>query len=234
MSAAQSTPRQATPPDPHRDRPAADAGAASRTGRLLGLLRKLIDYGKQLAGTLRQRPSPTDPTTYSVMRYGFATRDLALILARITRGLLLADALEARLIQGAAREQDAAPVSAPSRAVSPRKPRAARPAARHVDRAEDPRLARLPTPEAIAAEVRRRPIGAVLADICRDLGIVPAHPLWRELNLAIMGHGGNATALLKEMLRRGGNCDIGPPPRPDPGWLAPWPQSLPVSGAGPP
>jgi len=168
------------------------------------------------------------------MRYGFATRDLALIFARITRGLLLADALEARLIQRAAREQDAPPASGPARAALPRKPHAARPAARRVDRAEDPRLARLPTPEAIAAEVRRRPIGAILADICRDLGIVPAHPLWQELNLAMMDHGGNATALLKEMLRRGSNCDIGPPPRPDPGWLAHWPQFLPVSGTGPP
>ena len=137
MTAAQSTPSQATPPDPHWDRPDARAGAASRTGQLLGLLRKLIDYGKQLAGTLRQR-LPTDPTTYCVMRYGFATGDLALILARITRGLLLAGALEARLIQRAAREQDAPPASAPARAASPRKPRAARPPARRADRTETP------------------------------------------------------------------------------------------------
>ena len=43
------------------------------------------------------------------------------------------------------------------------------------------RLTHLPTPEQIAATVRRQPIGAVFADICRDLGIPPSHPLWREL-----------------------------------------------------
>jgi hypothetical protein len=34
-------------------------------------------------------------------------------------------------------------------------------------------LARLPTPEEIAIEVRHRAIGAVLVDICLDLGIMP-------------------------------------------------------------
>jgi hypothetical protein len=39
----------------------------------------------------------------------------------------------------------------------------------------------MPTAEQIAAEVRRRPIGAVIADICRDLRILPSHPLWRDI-----------------------------------------------------
>ena len=34
-------------------------------------------------------------------------------------------------------------------------------------------LARFPTPEEIAIEVRHRAIGAVLVDICLDLGIMP-------------------------------------------------------------
>jgi hypothetical protein len=42
-------------PDPHQDRPATGADAPSRTGRLLGLVRALIDYGRQLAGTLQLR-----------------------------------------------------------------------------------------------------------------------------------------------------------------------------------
>ena len=46
--------------------------------------------------------------------------------------------------------------------------------------AAEPRIVRLPTPAEITADqVRRRPIGAVLADICRDLGITTDHPLWR-------------------------------------------------------
>lgn len=58
----------------------------------------------------------------------------------------------------------------------------------------------LPTPKQIAAEVRRRPIGAVIADICRDLGILPNHPLWRDLRKAIMHHGGSYVRLLKDII----------------------------------
>jgi hypothetical protein len=58
----------------------------------------------------------------------------------------------------------------------------------------------LPTPEQIAAEVRRRPIGAVIADICRDLGIMPNHPLWRELREVIIRHGGNLAVLVKDII----------------------------------
>jgi hypothetical protein len=54
----------------------------------------------------------------------------------------------------------------------------------------------------IAAEVRRRPIGAVIADICRDLGIMPKHPLWRELRLVIIRHGGSLAKLVKDICDR--------------------------------
>ena len=51
--------------------------------------------------------------------------------------------------------------------------------------------------------MRRRPIGAVLEDICRDLGILPSHPLWRELQHAIIEHGGNLARLLKRRFEQG-------------------------------
>ena len=149
----------------------------SRAGRLLSLVRKLIDYGKELTATIRQRTA-TEPL---FARIRFGTGDIALILARITRGLLRASALEARLVRNAAR-LDAAPRP-------PRAPAAAPPAAaarRQAAPQADPSLAHLPTAEQIAAEVRRRPIGAVIADICRDLGIMPSHPLWRELQFVII------------------------------------------------
>ena len=60
----------------------------------------------------------------------------------------------------------------------------------------------MPTAEQIAAEVRRRPIGAVIADICRDLRILPSHPLWRDIQNAINKHGGSYIRLLKDLLRR--------------------------------
>ena len=166
----------------------------SRSARLLDLVRKLIDYGKELAATLRQRAS-TD-LRFDALRFG--TSDLALILARIARGLHRATALEARLLQNATR-LDAEP--APSRAPSRPRQRTAQPAARRAHQADD-LLTHLPTPEQIAAEVRRRPIGAVIADICRDLGILPSHPLWRELQHAIIRYDGSLANLMKDILDR--------------------------------
>src|SRR5579872_6680316 len=87
--------------DPRLDPVAVSAQVPSRTGRLLGLVRKLIDYGKILAHTLQQR---TTATTLFAVALHFGTRDIALILARISRGLLLADALEARLVSHPVRE----------------------------------------------------------------------------------------------------------------------------------
>jgi hypothetical protein len=182
-------------PEPHQDRPATGADAPSRTGRLLSLVRTLIDYGRQLATTLQQRTAAT--SLADVTRH-FGTIDIGEILARITRGLIRAAALEARLASRLARQQ-AAP-AAPS-APSPRRPRGARPVDRGAS-ADDTGPTRLPTPEDIAAEVRRRPVGAVIADICRDLGIVPSNPLWRELSLAIIDNGGNLATLFKDTYRR--------------------------------
>ncbi len=182
------------PPDPPQDRPPAAGDGPKSTGFLLGLVRKLIDYGKQLAATLRQHP----PATSLRLIPSYAgTIDIGLVLARIACGLQRAAALEARLLRRASQEEKPAPTRPPS----PRRPRAALPAARPAASA-DPGLARLPTAEEIAAQVRRRPVGAVIADICRDLGIVPGHPLWGELSRAVIANGGNLAALLKHILER--------------------------------
>jgi hypothetical protein len=164
----------------------------SRSGRLLDLVRGLIDYGKQLVSTLRQRPD------IGLDAFRFGTNDLALILARITCGLHRANALEARLLRRAARlDREPAPSSAPS---GPRQCAARRPSRRA--NSPDAGLPRLPTPEQIAAEVRRRPIGTVIADICRDLGITPSHPLWREVQHAIIRYGGSLATLVRDILDR--------------------------------
>jgi hypothetical protein len=173
----------------------------SRVGRLLALVRKLIDYGRDLAAKVQQRDSATETRH-------FDTSDILLILARITQGLHRAQALEERLIRNAARldaPRRPRPKQTPS---SPRPPRPAGPARQP----DDSSLAQLPTVDQIAARhatgldpvVRRRPIGAVLADICRDLGILPSHPLWRELSDAIMANGGNLARLVKEIIAQGG------------------------------
>jgi hypothetical protein len=190
----------------------------SRAGRLLVLVRQLIDYVRQLAATHRINPPP------------FGTSNIALILARVIRGLLRAGALEARVIRDTARrDAEPAPPRAPSHRRSPR--------ARTTDASRealvsglDPGIC-LPMAEQIAAEVRRRPIGAVIADICRDLGIMPNHPLWPELQHLIIRYGGNLANLVKDILDRAF-------PRPaasgPPAWPAVSLQSPGPSGAGPP
>ena len=81
-------------PDPHQDRQATGADAPTRTGRLLTLVRTLIAYGRHMAAALQQRTSATDLA--DITRH-FGIVDIGQILARITRGLLRAAALEARL-----------------------------------------------------------------------------------------------------------------------------------------
>ena len=161
---------------------------------LLDLVRKLIDYGKELAATLNQRV--TEQPYFAVFNYG--TNDLALVLARITRGLLRAAALEERLARLTARPKRP---PASTKATAPRQPRLARPAIQRAQ-PDDSLLTHMPTQEEIAAEVRRRPIGAVIVDICRDLAILPTHPLWRDLQKAINEHGGSYIRLLKHVINR--------------------------------
>jgi hypothetical protein len=183
-------------PDPHQDRQPTSVGVLRSTGLLLGLVRALIDFGRQLASTLQQRTAASDLS--GIIR-DFGTSDIALIVARITRGLLRAAALETRLASRPDR-----PPAAPATA-SRRQPRVAQSAERTASAAAaaaDPRLARLPTPADIAADIRRRPIGAVIADICRDLGIVPSNALWRELSIAIIANGGSLATLVKDTLHR--------------------------------
>jgi hypothetical protein len=190
-------------------------------GRVLLLVRRLIDYGKQLAGTIQQRAtSPSFPW----FARSFGSGDLAVILARITAGLRRAAALEARLSARAARGRDLTP--SPIRLPAPRSgrktPRDAQPELQPADHAEDPLLARLPTEEEIAAEVRRRPVGAVIVDICLDLGIAPGdldRAFWDELRWAIVMYGGSVVSWLANLRRqRVKFADL--PDDVDPGWPA--------------
>jgi hypothetical protein len=222
MDAAPTAPDAATPPKP------AGSDKESRVGRLISLVRKLIDYGKELAATFQRSGTDTNPITHTCR---FGTSDLALILARITQGLHRARTLEEKLVHNAARpEWEPKPSAAPS----PRASRTAQPAAARTDAAAT-KLAQLPTPEQIASQVRRRPIGAVIADICRDLGIMPNHPLWRELSEVIIRYGGSLAALYKDVNERAfrplASWRPGAPPPAQPAPLSPSPVP---SGTGPP
>src|SRR5271165_7259264 len=105
-------------------------------------------------GTRHHPAQQRAATDLAAITRPFGTSDISLILARITRGLLLANALEARVVALAARP--AAPPR-PARAPTQREPRAPRPAsAKPTAEADHPRLALLPTPEQIAAEACHR------------------------------------------------------------------------------
>jgi hypothetical protein len=216
--------------DPSQDQVADNPDAFACTGRLLSLVRKLIDYGKDLAATLQQR---TAATNLAAITRPFGKIDIALILARITQGLHRAAALEARLIDRAQHEEAGLPTVSAS---PPRQPRAA-PSTAQCPSDADSRIARLPTPEQIPAEVRRRPVGAVIADICHDLGIMPGNltgEFWGEIAQAIIAYGGSLAGFVTKPNRLAPGFGFGPDPESaDPSWPAA-PQRLPGPATGPP
>jgi hypothetical protein len=209
------------------DAPTSAAPPPSRAARLLSLVRRLIDYGKQCGRALRANQGrPGDS-------------DIAAVLGRIARGLLRAEALEARLVRNAARlDAGCRPRTNASRGASHTgRPETSLPRSEDRPRAGDRSalgVTRQPTPEQIVALVNRQPIGTVIADICRDLGIRPNHPLWPELRQIIMQEGGSFARLAIDIIRDRYFW------RPVLSWLAAptWPapprQALAVAGTGPP
>jgi hypothetical protein len=214
-------------PDPPPDRPV--ASTPSRTGRFLSVVRRLIAFAASLAVTLQSAAA----NDVSHLTRPFGTRDIALILARITRGLLLARTLEGRLIDHPVPEKTQ-PAPAKDASAPTRKPRTAQPKPRRAWN-PDPRLSALPTIEQIEAELRRRPIGAVLSDICRDFGITPTHPLWGEVSGLITEYGGTIahafTALCRQL--RQGFIDRHPAVAREL-WPALFPPAIEACGTGPP
>ena len=197
MSAAATTADLTTQPDANRDSPA----VPTNIGRLLVLVRLLINFGNVLANALQQ-----DPDISHFPKTNFGRMDIRQIFARIVRGLQLAYALEAKLNSLAARGRDLTPTSDPS----PCPPRAAKPAAitpatQRPPRPADPDIVDMPTAEEIAALVRRQPVGRVIANILRDLGVVPEHmsrARWDELSMAIVRFGGSLGQFYRDMQRR--------------------------------
>ncbi len=238
MSADTHSPAQPTDPDPPRAAPP----VPTAIGRVLSVLRRLIDIGKRIAVTVQQRATAPD---FALFTKPFGTADLATILARITNGLRLAAALEARLSLRADRGQDIATthIRLPSARV-PRPERQAtppdtQPEPQPAADPEDPRLAHLPTEQEIAAEVRRRPIGAVIVDICRDLGLTPGdcdRAFWDDLAYVIIAHGGNLATYFTRMNNRMFPISAEALANPGPSWFAtppppPTPPSPPPSSA---
>jgi hypothetical protein len=174
----------------------------TRIGRVLAVVRMLIGYGKQVAEAVQRRAGQTILVTGTLP---FGTLDPAAILARIACGLRRAAALEARLTGYAERGRDLPPPRPeppPPRPAASRERKPPAPRPRPANRADPDGL---PTAEQIAAEVRRRPVGAVVADICRDLGLLPGQcdrEFWKELSDIITSYGGKLSRWIKVMERR--------------------------------
>lgn len=207
--------------------------ATNRHGPLLGLLRKLLDFGRDLVVTLQRQNTPL-PNTSIARRFGTFT--IALIIARITRGLSLAACLETRLLR--ARPPRATPQTIPNRPATPTKPRAPRPPAPSRSEEDAALLRGLPSAQDIAAHVRNRSAGTVIVEICRDLGIDTTHPLWPQIRDAIIAYDGSLSRMLKYWMSRSSayitlvQADMQPWPVPAPPWQT-WGRSLGAT-TGPP
>ena len=196
-----------------------------RVSLVLGLLRKLIGYGKELAQTLKQGAATQFVLTVAMH---FGTRDLALILRRIARGIRLATALEADLVNWPMRgylrlasEEKRPPCTAPAAKSQPRPP-----------------LPDLPTEAEIAEAIRTRRIGALIVQICSDFGIGWEHPLFHEIADMVAEFGGDLAGMVNVCKDPAGFWRSGPPaqePVTEPaGGLPPSPQPTAFTTGPPP
>ena len=203
----------ASPPDPAQDHPApALPGNISVFLHAIGIL---LTYGRHLVDTIRHRA--TTPG-FNALAVCFGTASLSTILAHLNRGILRAEALERVLLARAATGRDvdfverhtpepqAAPANpqpgqqAPEPPIAHRRaPRLSRPAGW-----DDPELF-MPTLKDLERQVRRRPVGRTIFDICLDLAVVPGlchSQFWNELFELITYFGGSIDKLMRQKARR--------------------------------
>jgi len=210
----------ASPADPQPDRPGETAAARTIPARIAALLhtvRILLGYGRHLAETAQHRSASPDFNPIAVC---FGTGRLYAIIAHLQRGILRATALENVLLARAARGRDidfAAPRERPAAAPpAPADPPAqAQPAEAPIGRKRVPPPSRpagwndpelfMPTLEELEAQVRRRPLGRTLVEICLDLAVVPGFctgAFWNEVFESIHWHGGSVGTLMQTKVRR--------------------------------
>jgi hypothetical protein len=229
------SPADLQPDRPGQTAPASAARSRSIPAGIAALLhtvRILLGYGRHLAETAPQRSASTD---FNAVAACFGTARLHTIMAHLQRGLLRAMALERVLLARAARGRDIGCVArsedtttAPAEPFAPAHP--AEPSAEPADLPADPpgeppaeahaarKAARrsrpagwnnpelfMPTLEELEAQVRRRPLGRTLVDICLDLAVAPGFctgAFWNTLFDAIRLHGGSVATLMQEKLSR--------------------------------
>ena len=201
----------ASPPDPPQDHPATTL--PNNIAFLLHAVRTLLGYGRHLVATVGRRATAAN---FNAIAAGFGTDNLATILAHLNRGILRAAALERMLLARAATGQDIAIVEPdahiPQPHPVPADAEAQQPAAQRTPAPRLPRRAAwydpgfvTPTMQELERQVRRRPLGRTIVDICLDLAVVPGFctgDFWNELFDAITCFGGSVASLMQQKSRR--------------------------------
>lgn len=199
-----------TTPAPAKPRP-----IPGRIGAVLTVLATLIAHARHFAATATTRVSAPEFATAAAV---FGTDHLPTILHRMQRGLLRALALQQYLLARAARGRNLRFAWPPCVALQPhhrppaRPAPGPRPASLHPRRPDpalldpaDPAVSRLPTPQELAAQVRRRPVGRTIAYICMDLGIAPGlceGAFWNQVEKTLRRYGGSLMRLYQVRARR--------------------------------
>lgn len=176
-----------SPSQPEGPPPGADR--ALRSERHLRVLEELTEVGMEMVRALRDEAVAED---------GKSAGELALTFSRVARAVRQTVALEARLAEGheimAFRARSAEPARAP-RPVSPnqfRRTEIGRVVGEMIDLTIPDDDQREPFYEAlydriddVPAATFERPMGVMIAEICRDLGLEPDWSLWAEETFAI-------------------------------------------------
>jgi hypothetical protein len=181
-------------PTPDLDRAAIRRAVPAGIAQVLYVLRFLIDYACHVAAFAEECAMQGDIRPVAVP-FGKGITIEALII-RVASGLKRALALREMLQQRAETGCDIEPVQRGASGPSGR----SRPDGE--DRDKPPETERLPSAAEIAAELERKPIGAVVADICHDIGIVPSdltREQWDALQAVISTYGGSQAKLWPAM-----------------------------------
>jgi len=202
-------------PDPAQDR--IGRTIPERLAALLHVVRVLLGHGRRLVETVPHRVADVE---FAIVAGVCGTYTLPTILVRLQRGILRAMALERYLLARADKGREIGFVYQRERtpAKPPAEPEASEEAANKVpggrpepakpnrdDKAPrrpafDPDDLRIPTPEELDAEVRRRPFGRTILAICMDLAVIPGFctgPFWNQISDTLMNYGGSFTTLFK-------------------------------------
>ncbi len=179
---------------------------------LLHAAHTLLAYGIHLRDTICRRATAPN---FGAIAACFGTANLTTILAHLNRGIQRAAALERMLVIRAATGRDidvverrihvppsppaASDAPTPQAATCKLTPRASRPTGWN-----NPELF-MPTIRDLERQIRRRPLGRTIFDICLDLAVVPGFctgEFWNELFEIMHVFGGNVAALMQQKSRR--------------------------------